>query len=154
MKYTFFWNGIYSNFHTAKFTHKEHKFNNSEQAFMWEKAMFFGDTKIANEILNQPSAWEAKALGRKVKNYNDFKWSQVRFDFMFDVCLAKFTQNYKIQQRLLNDSNFVEASPKDIIWGIGMGEHEYGVEDPVNWKGQNLLGKVLDKVKETIINQL
>jgi ribA/ribD-fused uncharacterized protein len=151
-QYTFFWNGIYSNFHTAPFTYKGHKFNNSEQAFMWEKANFFGDTQMAYQILQTPVAHEAKGLGRKVKNYNDWKWSQVRFDYMYDVCLAKFQQNKKLKQQLLKDYNFVEASPYDKIWGIGMAEHQEGIEDPNNWKGQNLLGKVLDKVRETILN--
>lgn len=149
-QYTFFWNGIYSNFQTAPFKYKGHRFNNSEQAFMWEKANFFNDKEISNKILNTTVAHEAKALGRKVRNYDDSKWSKVRFDFMYDVCLEKFSQNEKLKEQLLQDSNFVEASPYDKIWGIGMAEHQEGIEDPSNWKGQNLLGKVLDNVKETL----
>jgi len=147
MIYTFFWNGIFSNFHTTPFTYKGHKFNNSEQAFMWEKAIFFGDDEIAEEILNEPVAHQVKALGRKVKGYDDSQWSSVRFEAMYNVCYAKFSQNEKLKTELLNGENFVEASPYDKIWGIGMIEGQEGIEDPKNWKGQNLLGQVLNKVK-------
>jgi hypothetical protein len=52
-----------------------------------------------------------------------------------------------LKEELLSKSNFVEASPYDCIWGIGMGKSEEGINDPDNWKGLNLLGKVLDEVK-------
>ena len=47
MKYHFFWGGPFSNWAPAKFTYKDKQFSNSEQAFMWEKAITFGDDEIA-----------------------------------------------------------------------------------------------------------
>lgn len=149
-QYTFFWNGPFSNWHHSVFVYKNNTFNNSEQAYMWEKALFFGDTETADKILKCKSPKEAKDLGRAVKNYDDFAWSNVRFDIMYNVCFEKYNQNPRLKNLILENSNFVEASPYDKIWGIGMREGAPGIEDSNNWKGQNLLGKVLNKVKENI----
>lgn len=151
MEYHFFWNGPFSNWHPAKMTYKGQNFENSEQAFMWEKAMTFKDYEIAEKILQTPAPNQNKSLGRKVKNYDEKIWEEKRFDIMFDVCLAKFTQNDDLRKELYRCNNFVESSPYDKVWGIGMGEYEDGIEDPKNWDGLNLLGEVLNKVKSKLL---
>lgn len=147
MEYKFFYNGMFSNFFTCKIKYKGKEFRNSEQAFMWCKAMFFNDTQTAQEILETTTPWDAKALGRKVKPYDNAKWDAVRFDYMYEVCLAKFSQNERLKKELLLYENYVEASPTDKIWGIGLAEYDLRIDDPKNWQGLNLLGKVLDKVR-------
>lgn len=56
----------------------------------------------------------------------------------------------KLLKKLLENSNFVEASPYDKVWGVGLAEENPLILDEKNWRGENLLGKVLDKVKETL----
>ena len=70
---------------------------------------------------------------------------------MYDVCLAKFTQNSRLKEMILELDNYVETSPYDTVWGIGMSKDSIGVEDPANWKGLNLLGQVLDNVRTAIL---
>ncbi len=66
----------------------------------------------------------------------------------------KFMQTPKLLPILLDNygKTFVEASPNDKIWGIGMREDDPGVENPKNWKGQNLLGQALTETCDVLYN--
>ena len=48
------------------------------------------------------------------------------------------------------DTEIVEASPFDKIWGIGMDENHPEAETPEKWKGTNWLGEVLTSLREDI----
>ena len=45
--------------------------------------------------------------------------------------------------------SFVEASPVDSIWGIGMAENNPDLLDTSRW-GQNLLGKALTELRDKL----
>ncbi|WP_374729478.1 NADAR domain-containing protein [Caballeronia calidae] len=47
-------------------------------------------------------------------------------------------------------TELVEASPHDVIWGAGLGEHHPDITDKSKWRGQNLLGQALMKVRDTL----
>lgn len=60
-----------SNFYPCKFEFNGKIFNFSEQCFMYQKAMLFNDFKIAEQILNETDVRKIKALGRKVKDFDE-----------------------------------------------------------------------------------
>ena len=162
-KHIFFWGEWPSNWFKCKFTvnhdGKELEFFNSEQYFMWMKAITFGDEEIAEQILDKgKNPKTAKALGRKVKNYDDKVWNEKRFDVMLDANMYKYAQNAELKELLLNPEldgkHYVESSPLDHIWGIGLGENDPLVDDENNWRGTNLLGKVLDEVRARLLSEL
>lgn len=49
-----------------------------------------------------------------------------------------------------SSSVLVETAPRDTIWGIGLGEKNERARDPSRWRGQNLLGFALMKVREKL----
>lgn len=160
-KYVYFWGEWLSNFTNAPFTTKvngkEHKFYNSEQYFMFLKAITFDDEKIANRILTEGiDPKRAKNLGRKVSNFDNEKWDRVKYKIMKKANMLKYTQNQHLLNKLLDkqfdNKHFVEASPYDEIWGIKCSVED-AKDDKSNWNGQNLLGQVLDEVRETLINE-
>lgn len=143
-------NDMMSNFYSKQFKHQKHIFSNSEQAFMWRKAIFFKDYEIAYQILtNAKQPNYAKSLGRKVKNFNDATWDKVRYDIMKEVVRDKLNQFDDLKEFIKNnkDKTFVEASPFDAIWGVKLSENDEKILDPSNWKGQNLLGEVYNDLK-------
>ncbi len=125
-------------------------YTNSEQIFMYIKAKFFGDEDKAKEIVklgSNPAI--AKKLGREVSGYDEEAWSTSRFDAMYAAVKAKFESDRVLTKQLMetDTKTLVEASPVDIIWGVGIHEKDDAILDENNWKGQNLLGKVLMKVR-------
>ena len=152
--HVFFYSGVFSNWSAAKFQDEITGicFENTEQAFMWQKARFFLDTDIMTEIVDTPNPKDVKALGRKIKNYNDKAWNCVRYGMMVYVNYLKFSQNEDLAAELKAVGNriLVEASPYDKIWGIGLGLGDPEIFTPELWNGQNLLGKALGEVRSML----
>ena len=131
--------GCFSNFYPCTFIWAGRKFNCSEQAFMWAKASFFRDDDMAVRIFEETDPKKIKRLGRLVKNYDDYEWSQVRYSFMLGINEAKYSQNKDLRDILLStrEAEIIEDSPYDYIWGIGK-----------NGTGHNLLGKILMSIRD------
>ena len=51
------------------------------------------------------------------------------------------------------DKDFVEGSPIDKIWGVGIAWDSPLIEDEGNWLGENLLGKILNSVREALLKE-
>jgi ribA/ribD-fused uncharacterized protein len=113
----------------------------------------FGDAEMALEILAADHPKQQKALGRKVANFDDARWKAQRLDIVRAGNRAKFTQNAELKAQLLATcgTTLVEASPYDRIWGIGLSAKDPRALDPTQWRGQNLLGKILTEVRDELI---
>lgn len=125
----------------------------AEQYMMFSKAILFGDLKIAKKILEADSPPKIKALGRMVSNFSEDVWKFWRFKIVSRGNFLKFSQNKNIQDALLldksNDILFVEASPSDKIWGIGI--NLQSAMNGVAWKGSNLLGLALTDTRTRLL---
>jgi ribA/ribD-fused uncharacterized protein len=151
----FFWDGEFSNWYPCKFRHKGITFFNSEQAFMWEKAVFFNDMEMAKKIVINTDPAACKFLGRKVKGFKADVWLKIGYNVMVEVNYEKYNQDTHLNF-LLRQSHpkiIVEASPEDRIWGIGLHYNDDRVLDMNNWKGRNLLGIALMEVRERLIKE-
>lgn len=148
---------IYSNWHSdpknpRQFLRNNNWFANTEQAFMYEKAILFNDHETAQEILATPSPKDVKALGRKVRNFDAQKWEDRALGIMTSVNLDKYSQNPEFKKELLETGEriLVEASPYDKIWGVGLHYMDAKILDEKNWLGKNLLGKALMNVRRLL----
>lgn len=117
---------------------------------MYQKALLFNDFEVAEQILNETDVRKIKALGRKVKDFDNELWDKHKESFMFNACYAKFSQNDKLKNFLLSTGTceIIEASPVDNIWGIGFSSDK-AMENIDKW-GQNLLGETLMKVRAVL----
>lgn len=151
-KYVLFWRGIYSNWYFSPFVVDGTRYTCVEQYMMEQKAQLFGDNEMAGAIMEMYHPAEMKKAGRKVKNFDYKLWNKHKFNIVFAGCHAKFSQNPTILERMLatGDKEFVEASPYDKVWGIGLSENDPRAEDKREWRGQNLLGEVLTKVRNEL----
>ena len=131
---------------------EETEFLTTEHWMMACKALVFGDREVFEEVLAADAAdmRAVKALGRKVQGFDDGVWNGVREEIVFRGNFHKFGQNEELKGWLLDTGNkmFIEASPRDRIWGIGFGEKR-ALEVVDRW-GLNLLGKALVRVREAL----
>lgn len=150
-KYTFFWDGPFSQWSSSRFVIDGQQFKCCEQYMMYKKAMTFGDLDTALAVIASSSPREQKALGRKVKNFSIDIWAALSRDVTFRANVAKFSQSdFHYDALMLTTGTLVvEASPYDKIWGIGMGVAEANNTPPSEWKGLNWLGQVVTEVRET-----
>ena len=137
--------GCLSQWFHAPFTVDGDSFPTAEHFMMAGKARLFGDEEARLRVLSSPSPAAAKQVGRSVRNFDDGRWNAARFDIVVQGNVAKFGQNPAMRDFLLatGDRVLVEASPRDRIWGIGMGAANPEPEQPRKWRGQNLLGFAL-----------
>lgn len=153
-KYVFFWKTAspFSNWHASKFEIDGQKFDNMEQFMMWSKAVLMQDLETAGKILATSDPRTIKALGREVKNFNGNLWDRVKENVVYTGCHAKFSQNQTLFDALMatEDKKICEASPYDRIWGLGVDEETAKKISESEWPGQNLLGKVLMKVRDDL----
>lgn len=124
----------------------------AEHFMMAEKARLFRDAEALESILKAPTPADAKALGRKVRGYDDAAWGAARFDAVVRGNLAKFGQHPDLRAFLLatGERVLVEASPRDTIWGIGLGAQNPDASSPQRWRGRNLLGFALMAVRDQL----
>jgi ribA/ribD-fused uncharacterized protein len=141
-----------SNWHKCNFKVKGLLFNCMEQYMMYCKAMVFRDYITAALIYKSSSPKEQKALGRIVKNFDEETWVDKREAIVRRGLLSKFDQNRELKEFLLitGHATIVEASPSDCIWGVGLRESDPLIHDPANWRGMNLLGKLLMEVRNEL----
>jgi len=153
--FTFFFTEAspFSQWYRSTFTSDGLTFHCAEQYMMHGKAKLFGDEEIAREILAADHPRKHKALGRKVRNFDDRVWKQEREGIVMAGNRAKFTQDPALRAQLLATAGttLVEASPYDRIWGIGLSASDPRAQDPSQWRGQNLLGKILTKLRDELL---
>lgn len=146
--HVFFWRGQFSQWYNSPFYEDGTLFQTAEHYMMYNKAALFNDMTIAAKILKTTSPRDVQALGRQIKNFDSAIWDQFKLQIVIKGNLLKFSQNTGLLTQLLEhaDKTFVEASPYDKIWGIGLDENDERCLDESKWLGQNLLGKALDAV--------
>ena len=154
-----FWqnDSIFSNWYqpvTIKFLDIE--FKNSEALFMYLKAKYFKDEVAMAKVVADQDPKTVKNIGRTIVGYDDDEWSAIRYSQMTIACYMKFRQNTEIGQALMDtgDKILVEASPYDTVWGIGLRPDDPRALDEANWYGQNLLGKALMQVRNSLRNPI
>ena len=145
-------NGWFSNWYPAIFTVDGIVYQNAEQYLMHRKALCCGDKPTARKIMENPDPKTVKFLGRSIDPYDDALWSSVRQDVIYKGLIAKFSQNSGLRHQLLatGKTAIAECSPNDCIWGIGLALDDPRHQDISQWRGQNILGRTLMRVREAL----
>jgi ribA/ribD-fused uncharacterized protein len=141
-----------SQWYPASFEVEGDRYPTAEHFMMAGKARLFGDDEALQRILAAKSPGEAKKLGRGVRGFDGDIWSAHRSPIVVQANVAKFGQDPALKAFLLatGDKVLVEASPRDRIWGIGLGPDNPAAHDPHAWRGLNLLGFALMEARDRL----
>ncbi|OOC56431.1 MULTISPECIES: NADAR family protein [Nocardiopsis] len=129
----------------AAFTVDGTGYPTAEHYMMAAKARLFGDAEAEERILAAGHPRDAKVIGRQVRGFDQEAWEAARFGIVVEAGVAKFGQNPDLREFLLGTGGrvLVEASPRDRVWGIGLGAKNDDARVPERWRGLNLLGFAL-----------
>lgn len=154
-EFILFYGGPYSQWYPSKFEIDGVTYVTAEQYMMAMKAEYFGDLETKAKILATDNPSDQKALGRMVKNFNAEAWNAVARGYVYKGNMAKFSQDKSLLSEMMTtgDREFVEASPYDKIWGIGMRSNHPDILDKTKWLGTNWLGEALTKVRKDLREQ-
>lgn len=133
---------------TINFNNMNLTFTSSKQYIIYMKATIFGDLIKANKIIKEKSSNNLKNI--KIKNFDEKEWGDVKYDIIYKGNKLKFTQNLDLKNILLNTNNKVLIKTGDNVWGIGLGSKHIDIYNPNKWKGNNLLGIIIMKVRNSI----
>lgn len=130
------------NFEIANVEYKGLTYSNNEAAFQAQKTPY-ETIKLGFTTMNPA---ESKVSGRKLHLRPD--WDEVRDQIMYEIVLAKFTQNPDLKAKLL------ATGDEEIIEGTtGWHDNYWGNCECINCKdipGQNHLGQTLMRVRQEL----
>lgn len=124
-----------SNFYNAPVVYDGVTYQNNEAAFQAAKVL----DKSIRETFSTLDPSSAKRKGRHVQLRSD--WEEIKSGVMYEICLAKFSQNNELKNKLLaTGEEYLEEGNTwgDTIWGV------------YNGVGENRLGKILMRVRSEL----
>lgn len=130
-------------------------YNSVEQAIAAELAKTFNDQENLEKIMLADTPYEVNYnLDNVPGDYdiNETKWNDTTKQLIYDINIAKFNQYPELSARLLETKMAVLGAyiPNDNLIGIGISIDNIQSKNPLNWTGQNLLGKALMDIREKI----
>jgi ribA/ribD-fused uncharacterized protein len=126
-----------SNFWPCEIKYEGKTYASTEHAYQAAKTL---DIKERNKIRDAKTPGDAKRLGRKITLRSD--WESVKLQVMEDLVRQKFFDNPKLGKKL------IDTGEQELIEGNTWGDKVWG---QVNGVGQNHLGKILMKVRQSLI---
>lgn len=144
--------GVFSQWHPTKFVIAGETFVTAEQWMMVCMARLFEDDEMAGQIMASDDPATQKRLGQGVRGFDHQVWHEHRIDIVYRGNFEKFRQNEGAARQLKGTAPamLVEANPRDWNWGNGLTLDDPGNHQPSVWKGYNLLGRILTRIRHEI----
>ena len=139
----------YSNFHSSPFTIEGQKFPTAEHWIQYSKALFFGDSFMANTILNCETPYKAKMLSHQINGADTQQWRDNGFEKCIIGVRAKCKQNPHLHNmpKTTTPKSLAEAST-DRVWGTGISLQDPNALNQDQWHSTGWLSNMLHRIRE------
>ena len=123
----------------------------AKHALFGELSKAFDNDAKFTQIQNIDDPNEITYTFDESPNVTEEAWNMQRADLVRTIIREKFTQHPELADQLLRTGTATLAAIviDDILFGIGLSEDKNAVERS-NWTGQNLVGQILETVREEI----
>ena len=140
-----------SNFFPAPITIDGVQYSCTEQYYQARKAEEHKVYEAVESIMMATDPAEMYRVASKIRTSDRWKTGTGKLT-MEKANIAKFTQNKHLADVLFSTGtmDLVEASPKDTYWGAGVNLRIIQSTPRDQWPGQNELGKLLMKIRDTL----
>ena len=144
---------VFSNHFSSNFLVDGRVYHCTEQFYMFYKALISGDEEAAQKILDLTQAWEIKRVGSNLRGHNQAVWRKICILVMTIANWAKYTQNVELKRMLFATKGtlLVEATVRDNYWASGADIGSRALLDRANWKGRNVMGRILTAIREKLL---
>ena len=143
----------YSNFHRSSFVLNDHQFHSTEQWIQYQKALLFGNSFTANQILATTMPYESKQLGYHVNGFDIGRWKNEGYDLCSEGIRAKFVQIPPLLNMLKStEPKVLVESSLDRLWGTGIQLLDLDVLNPEKWYGTGWMCVMLSTVHSMDLN--
>ena len=93
---------------------------------MLDKAKLFGDIATCRDIIAFSDPTKQKRVGRSVSKLYQGLWERHRYDIVYKGNFAKSsTPPFRQQLMETGDKFRAEASPDDLVWGVGFTDADW-----------------------------
>ena len=129
-------------------------YSSVEQYLSYKKALLFGSNELAEQLLIIRDERVLKQRVKRLANFDHAKWETEAGDILMTALNAKFSQDDDLRDELLStgDTAIGEASPHDLLFGIGLSLHNPNAVNASRWRGLNLQEKKLMEVRAILQN--
>ena len=140
---------LYSNFYPSPFRVNGILFKTAEHFIQYQKALLFGDSVTANQILRSDAAIDAKCLSYNINEFNRSQWINEGTELCVVGIREKFIQNTPLLEMLKTTApkKITEAS-NDKLWGTGVKLRDKNALNMSSWEGPGWLSEILTTIRD------
>ena len=140
---------VFSNLHVCPIKIEGQIYNSTEQYIQWAKANLFNDEASAANILKETDTFKQMMLGKKIKHYKPDVWKKHVRDILVRANNAKYLQHQYAREALIRtQGKKLGEATIDSYFGIGQRLTSKTVSDISTWSGENVMGSVLEEIRE------
>lgn len=143
---------VFNDIHVANFKINGFTYHSVYQYYHSQRALAGGDFFSYQKVLNSSSPIEAIEYSNAIVNNTRMRWPRHRCQVIKMATYQKFRQNRGAARALLRTAGCLIANTSgwETFWSCGLTSDDPDSDDPDNWQGANMYGRILADVREEL----